>query len=229
MREAAREVLRELLPGMLDDILGAPHATGQATSNGQGRGRAGSDGRGGRSPATGSGRADEAAAADVVPLVPAPPVAAVLRPSTWSAPAVPGELVGERPPAGSAPAVPGELVAERPPAGSARVEPITIDGDEDLERFVRALLARFENPRDRRAIRSGRLRFVLRPSSTARATPAAANAAPVMRMEKGAVTERTVRAAAADGARLLLARGAVLTPLARDQARALHVEIERER
>jgi hypothetical protein len=120
-------------------------------------------------------------------------------------------------------------VGERPPAGRARVEPITIDGDEDLERFVRALLARFENPRDRRAIRSGRLRFVLRPSATARATPAAANAAPVMRMEKGAVTERTVRAAAADGARLLLARGAVLTPLARDQARALHVEIERER
>jgi acyl-CoA reductase-like NAD-dependent aldehyde dehydrogenase len=32
---------------------------------------------------------------DAVPLVPAPPVAAVLRPSTWSAPALPGEVVGD--------------------------------------------------------------------------------------------------------------------------------------
>jgi len=38
-----------------------------------------------------------------------------------------------------------------------------------------------------------------------------------------------VRDAAAEGARLVLARGAVLTPLARDRARALGVEIERER
>jgi hypothetical protein len=43
------------------------------------------------------------------------------------------------------------------------------------------------------------------------------------------VTERVVRQAAAEGARLVLARGAVLTPLGRDQARALGVEIERER
>jgi acyl-CoA reductase-like NAD-dependent aldehyde dehydrogenase len=32
---------------------------------------------------------------DAVPLVPTPPVAAVLRPSTWSAPALPGEVVGD--------------------------------------------------------------------------------------------------------------------------------------
>jgi hypothetical protein len=51
---------------------------------------------------------------------------------------------------------------------------------------------------------------------------------PAIRVGKGAVTERTVRNAAADGARLVLARGAVLTPLARDQARALGVEIEKE-
>jgi hypothetical protein len=37
-----------------------------------------------------------------------------------------------------------------------------------------------------------------------------------------------VRAAAA-GARLVLGRGAVLTPLARDKARTLGVQIEKER
>jgi len=49
------------------------------------------------------------------------------------------------------------------------------------------------------------------------------------RIERGAVTERAVIKAAADGARLLLGRGAVLTPLARDKARSLGVEIEKER
>ena len=49
------------------------------------------------------------------------------------------------------------------------------------------------------------------------------------RVEKGAVTERTVREAADAGARLVLAPAAVLTPLARDRARALKVPIERER
>ncbi len=49
------------------------------------------------------------------------------------------------------------------------------------------------------------------------------------RVDRGAVTERTVIKAAADGARLLLGRGAVLTPLARDKARSLGVEIEKER
>jgi len=50
-----------------------------------------------------------------------------------------------------------------------------------------------------------------------------------MRVEKGAVTERMIRAAAADGTRLVLAPGAVLTPLAREQAKARGVKIERER
>jgi len=50
-----------------------------------------------------------------------------------------------------------------------------------------------------------------------------------MRVERGAVTERTVKEAAAAGAGLVLAPRAVLTPLARERARELGVEIERER
>jgi hypothetical protein len=48
-------------------------------------------------------------------------------------------------------------------------------------------------------------------------------------VERGAVTERAVVKAAADGARLVVGRKAVLTPLARDKARVLGVEIEKER
>jgi hypothetical protein len=143
--------------------------------------------------------------------VPAPPVAAVLRPSTWAGPTVPGEVVG----ASAEPAA--------PPPGGVRVEAVTLEGDEDLDRFVRALVARLENPGERTAILAGTLRFTL---GTAR-TGAPAGA--VRRVERGAVTERTVREAAAAGERLVLAPAAVLTPLARERARALGVEIERER
>lgn len=46
-------------------------------------------------------------------------------------------------------------------------------------------------------------------------------------IERGAVTERAVNAAAADGARLVIGPRAVLTPLAKDRARVLGVVIER--
>ena len=51
----------------------------------------------------------------------------------------------------------------------------------------------------------------------------------IRRVEKGAVTERAVIAAAKAGCRLVLGPRAVLTPLARDKARALGVPVEKER
>ncbi len=201
MRQVAREVLRELVPEMLTESLADPHGNG--TGNGSGNGNGGHP-------------------EDVVPMVPAPPVAAVLRPSTWTAPAAPGEVIGGRAPT-VAPAV------DEPPDGS--VEAVTIDTDDDLQRFVRELISRLESPRERRAIRAGRLRFTLRRSSAAVPGTGTIHSGPAtatVRIAKGAVTERAVREAAATGARLVLARGAVLTPLARDQVRALGVEIERE-
>ena len=50
-----------------------------------------------------------------------------------------------------------------------------------------------------------------------------------MRVEAGAVTERAVKEAAKAGARLVLSPRAVLTPMARDRARSLGVEIEKEK
>jgi hypothetical protein len=54
-------------------------------------------------------------------------------------------------------------------------------------------------------------------------------AGPERRIDRGAVTERIVREAAAAGQRLVLGRGAVVTPLALDRARRLGVEIMKER
>jgi hypothetical protein len=227
-RDEARRLLRELLDGV--------------ATNGNGNGHA-----------------------PAAPQVPAPPVPAVLRPSTWSRPPAPGEVIGDGPvtPAGprsdspaaagwpeappspapaaappatprspaptpAAPPSPAPTASRSPappparaPGPDARVEVVSLDSDADLDRFVRALLAHFENPRDRLAIRAGKLRFALR----------RADAAPrdAMRIERGAVTERTVKQAKEAGARLVLAPRAVLTPLAREKAKALGVEIERER
>jgi hypothetical protein len=213
LREVAREVLRELVPELLHEAL----AHAPATGNGNGA-----------PPAVAPAPAGDG----VVPQVPAPPVAAVLRPSTWSAPAAAGEVIGGgAPPSPAEPAAPAPAAPASPTSTSASIGPgivvetVTIDTDDDLERFARALAKRVENPRDRIAIRAGRLRFALHRTQ---AVPGAA-AATGLRVAKGAVTERTVREAAAGGARLVLGRAAVLTPLAREQARALGVEIERER
>jgi pyruvate/2-oxoglutarate dehydrogenase complex dihydrolipoamide acyltransferase (E2) component len=103
------------------------------------------------------------------------------------------------------------------------VETVSLRTDADLGAFVRRLLHLFENPKHRDELRSGRLRFRLAPVA------APGSAQPAHRVEKGAVTEAMVAEAAKAGARLVLGRRAVLTPLARDRARAAGVEIERER
>jgi hypothetical protein len=103
------------------------------------------------------------------------------------------------------------------------VETVSLRTDAELDAFVKRLLRLFENPQRRDALRAGRLRFRL----AAAAGPGSVQ--PAHRVDKGAVTEAMVRQAAGAGARLVLGRRAVLTPLARDRARAAGVEIERER
>jgi hypothetical protein len=127
----------------------------------------------------------------------------------------------ERVPAHAGPAQPGLAYPVSEDAQS--VETVSLRSDADLSAFVRRLLHLFENPKHRDALRSGRLRFQLAPV----AVPGSAQ--PAHRVEKGAVTEAMVSQAAKAGARLVLGRRAVLTPLARDRARAAGVEIERER
>ena len=127
-------------------------------------------------------------------------------------------------PASSAPAQDGAAYTVRD--GVAEVETVSVRTDRELAAFVTRLLHLVENPRRRDDLRTGRLRFRLAPEGAAGAS---GSARPVHRIDKGAVTEATVRDAARAGARLVLGRRAVLTPLARDRARAAGVEIEKER
>lgn len=109
-------------------------------------------------------------------------------------------------------------------ASRSRTETVRITGDGDLQDFTHRLLSLFENPKTREDLRCGRLRFQLAGGVTA---PSAAGA--VDRVETGAVTERRVEAAGRAGSRIVLGPRAVLTPLAREKARALGVPIEKER
>ena len=131
---------------------------------------------------------------------------------------------GAPPPPAAPPAAPAQPGLAYPVRGRTEsVETVSLRTDADLAAFVRRLLHLFENPKQRDALRSGRLAFRL----AAPAVPGSVQ--PSHRVEKGAVTEAMVAAAATAGARLVLGRRAVLTPLARDRARAAGVQIEKER
>lgn len=124
---------------------------------------------------------------------------------------------------------------------SAEVRQVRVANDSDLAALVAEVLALASDKSSAARLRSGLLRFTLGdvPSADARAAqprmqaPAAAEktvaSAPssVLRIEKGAITERVIAQAAQSGARLVLGPRAVLTPLAREAARKHRVEIER--
>jgi hypothetical protein len=127
------------------------------------------------------------------------------------------------------------------PGGLPVTETVNLSTDEDLAAFVKRLL---DLPPDQREeLRSGRKRFRLPemssvpPASQGPPVPAGApngaeragESTPVRRIERGAVTEAVINQAARAGQRLVLGRAAVLTPLARDRARASGVQIEKER
>jgi hypothetical protein len=106
-------------------------------------------------------------------------------------------------------------------AETSKVEEVTIATDAELAAFVRRVIEQ------RETIQSGRLKFRLKRARKS----AASDAAPPggsERIDKGIVTEKKVMAAAKAGKRLVVGKGVVLTPLARDKARQLGLQIERE-
>ena len=114
-----------------------------------------------------------------------------------------------------------------PQGGSA----VTVSTDADLDALVRRVAEQCEDPSTRAAFRAGRHGFRLTGESGGASKALRAesgDASKETRVERGAVTERVVLRASKDGTRLVLGPKAVLTPLARDRARVLGVEIEKE-
>jgi hypothetical protein len=152
-----------------------------------------------------------------------------------------------------------EVIRDVLPKGLPVTETVNLSTDQDLAAFVNRLLDVDPDQREELRSGRKRFRLAAPPASpvpaaAGRAGPASAGPAsagsgsagsgsagsvngaeragestPVRRIERGAVTEAVVTAAARAGERLVLGRGAVLTPLARDRARASGVPIEKER
>jgi hypothetical protein len=128
-------------------------------------------------------------------------------------------------------------------AHRAQTRQVRIDDDGDLANFVATVLELAQDEIQAERLRSGRLRFALiRPSGSPSLPPTGNGAAPpanpgsgsraprpVLRIDKGAVTERMIAQALTDGTRIVLGKGAVLTPLARELARRNDLTLERVR
>ena len=126
-----------------------------------------------------------------------------------------------------------EVIRDVLPRGLPMTETVNLSTDEDLASFVKRLLDL--DPDQREELRSGRKRFRLGvvpaasvPAGAPHGAERAGEPTPVRRIERGAVTEAVISQAARAGQRLVLGRAAVLTPLARDRARASGVQIEKE-
>lgn len=108
-------------------------------------------------------------------------------------------------------------------------EEVSLQSDQELAQFVRRIVHLLENPATREAVKSGRHGFRLKRSSSSSPVASAGRpAGAVEKIAKGVVKENTVVDAAKAGARLVIGRGVVVTPLARDKARQLGVQIERD-
>jgi hypothetical protein len=115
-------------------------------------------------------------------------------------------------------------------ATAPAVEPVAITTDADLAAFVRRLTALLDDPATGAAVRSGWHRFTLAAGNRTAPAPSIAPtpAAPAAVVLSGTVTEAKIAANAKAGT-IVLAPGAVVTPLARDKARALGLKLEARR
>jgi hypothetical protein len=127
----------------------------------------------------------------------------------------------------------GKAAGKHSPATLTQAtEAIRIANDADLMDFVQRLIQMLDDPRTGQAIRAGSLKFTLAGVS-ATAVTTSHGSTPITSTSSNAVLEGTVTEARvnklAGSGTLVLAPGAVMTPLAKDRARALGLKIERKR
>ena len=132
-----------------------------------------------------------------------------------------------------------EVAAIRKPASGAPMpearaaETVRIASDADLVVFARKVLSLAGDPAKAKEIAAGRYPFRLEtsPQPTSNSAPAAkaapAPAAQSIRVDSGVVTETMLNKLPRGTARLVLAPGVTVTPLAKDRARTLGLTFER--
>ena len=104
------------------------------------------------------------------------------------------------------------------------VEMVSLTSDAQVQTFVHRILDLAADAKTLSALRQGEIVFQL----TDQAKANVADNSGTTRIEKGAVTESTIRKAAESGSTLIVGRKVVVTSLARDKARDLGVTIIKE-
>jgi hypothetical protein len=130
------------------------------------------------------------------------------------------EVLREVLPRDAAPAPPPAPDADSPGPDVRRV---CVRDDGDLADVVTQVLHLADDPARLADLRAGRIRFAL-VTGDALAPPAPGP----IEVDRGAVTERLIQRAAREQRPLRIGPRAVVTPLARDRARALGVALDRE-
>jgi hypothetical protein len=127
----------------------------------------------------------------------------------------------------AAPGVAGGLAQKIKAAlgGNKRVD-VAIANDSDLNAFARDLAAAAEHDDVREAVKTGAVTFALARRGDA---PQPKTAQSPHRVEKGLITETMVTEIGRSANRIVIGKGVVVTPLGRDKARELKIEIVRDR
>jgi hypothetical protein len=122
---------------------------------------------------------------------------------------------------------PGSPTRRDGTAEAESVIAVTVTSDADLQDLVLKVLEHGEDPIRRQAVRAGRIRFRLATTDDP-ADRLSGRDAQTLRIDRGALTERAVAAAAREGQSIVLGKRAVATPLALDKARTLGVRVRKE-
>jgi hypothetical protein len=132
------------------------------------------------------------------------------------------EVLREVLPRDGAPADPLPSPAPESLSAGPDVRRVRVRDDRDLADVVTQVLHLAEDPDRVADLRAGRIRFALATGDA----PAPSAPGPI-EVDRGAVTERLIQRAAREQRPLRIGPRAVVTPLARDRARALGVAIDR--
>ena len=114
--------------------------------------------------------------------------------------------------------------SQQPTKTAQVVEVVSLSSNSDVSNFVNRVLDLASDSKTLNAMRQGELVFQLGNATSSHSN----HDSGTTRIEKGAVTESTIKKAAESGSTLIVARKVVVTSLARDKARDLGVTIIRE-
>jgi hypothetical protein len=136
------------------------------------------------------------------------------------------ETLGRESAQAPAPDLADEIRAARAQSKPATVAVAVADSGE-LDAFARALLAAADDPELKAAIVAGDIRFM--PAARAESNGAPGSTGAPASFDKGVLGESKIVELSRKGRRIVIGEAVVVTPLAREKARQLKVELVRQK